>query len=287
MPRSASSVNTSAPKIKREWHLPPVPEPDQEPVPVVERLATATGLSRQRIKRAMQQGALWLERDGAVRRLRRASRTLRPGDVLHLYYDEQILARRPPPARLIADEGAYSVWDKPRGMYSQGSKWGDHCTIARWVEQHLQPERPAFIVHRLDRAASGLILIAHRKRVAAALARMFQQREMEKHYTAIVHGRFPDTPQPLIIEEAIDGRPALSRIRLIEYDRAGDHSTLDVEIETGRKHQIRRHLAGQGHPIIGDRRYGRGEEGQDLQLTATSLAFPCPLSGVQRRYRLA
>ena len=116
---------------------------------------------------------------------------------------------------------------------------------------------------------------------------MFQQRGMEKHYTAVVHGHFLETPQPLIIEEAIDGRPARSRIRLIEYDRAGDRSTLDVEIETGRKHQIRRHLAALGHPIVGDRRYGLGEEEQDLQLTATSLAFPCPLTGVQRRYRLA
>ncbi len=54
----------------------------------------------------------------------------------------------------------------PYGMLSQGSKWSDHCTIARFAQQHLTPERPVFIVHRLDRAATGLILIAHSKKTS-------------------------------------------------------------------------------------------------------------------------
>jgi len=268
--------------MKQEWHLPPA----TGPAPVVDALATATGLSKQRLKQVMRKGALWLQRDGSVRRLRRASTVLQPGDILHLYYDEQVLARQAPVARLIADEGDYSAWDKPPGMYSQGTKWGDHCSIARWVEQHLQPERPAFLVHRLDRAASGLILIAHRKRVAAALARMFRERRMEKHYRAGVRGHFPDTPEALVIEAPINGRPARSLVRLLGYDQDADQSLLEVEIETGRKHQIRRHLAGQGYPIIGDRLYGSPEVGTDLRLRAQSLAFRCPVTGAQRSYAL-
>ncbi len=268
--------------MKQEWHL----SPATGPAPVVDALAAATGLSKQRIKQVMHKGALWLQRDGSVRRLRRASTVLKPGDVLHLYYDEQILARQAPAARLIADEGDYSVWDKPPGMYSQGTKWGDHCSIARWVEQHLQPERPAFLVHRLDRAASGLILIAHRKRVAAALARMFRERRMEKHYRAGVRGHFPDHPAVLLIEAPINGRPARSLVRLLGYEQDTDQSLLDVEIETGRKHQIRRHLAALGFPILGDRLYGDRKADRDLQLTAVSLAFRCPLTGEPRCYRL-
>jgi tRNA pseudouridine32 synthase/23S rRNA pseudouridine746 synthase len=64
-------------------------------------------------------------------------------------------------------------------------------------------------------------------------------------------------------------------------------SLLDVRIATGRKHQIRRHLAGLGYPVIGDRLYGTGEQdGVDLQLTAYLLAFRCPVAGEKVEYRL-
>jgi len=119
----------------------------------VDLLQITTGLSKQRIKLAMTQGAVWITRGGNTRRLRRAKRSLQIGDEIHLYYDAEILAEIPPQPTLIADLGVYSVWDKPRGLRSQGSKWGDHCTLVRWAERHLQPERSAFTVHRLDRAA--------------------------------------------------------------------------------------------------------------------------------------
>jgi len=255
-------------------------------VSAVDTLATAMGLSKQHIKQAMQKGALWLERDGSVRRLRRASRRLHVGDTLHFYYAEAILAQTPQPARLIADEGAYSIWCKPSGMTSQGSKWGDHCTIQRWAEQHLEPQRSAFIVHRLDRAASGLILLAHQKRVAAAFARLFRERAIEKHYSVIVHGHFPDTPEPLLVAAPLDERVARSLVSCRHYDAERGQSMLHVAIETGRKHQIRRHLSGLGFPVVGDRLYGSPVVDIDLQLKAKYLAFTCPISGEKRRYVL-
>ena len=250
-------------------------------------LAEASGLSRQCIKQAMQKGAVWVTHGRGTRRLRRADKTLQPGDELHLYYDEAVLASEVAPARLIADEGGYSVWCKPHGMLCQGSKWGDHCTINRWAEQHLTPQRSAFIVHRLDRAASGLILLAHRKKVAAALAELFQRRIIEKRYRVLVEGRFAERDRPLYIDAKIDGRKATSHVRLIHYDPVHDRSLLDVKIDSGRKHQIRRHLAGIGLPVVGDRLYGRAEcKDEDLQLTACHLAFKCPLSGERREYKL-
>ena len=251
----------------------------------VDLLQRASGLSKGRIKSAMSKGAVWLTRGKSTQRLRRATRKLRSGDELHLYYDERVLAEEPAEPELFADAGDYSVWNKPYGLRSQGSKWGDHCTIGRWAEQHLEPERPAFIVHRLDRAASGLILVAHTQRTAAALSDIFTRRKIEKRYQAWVAGDFSGLPNPLLVDEALDGKSAISEFSFVQID-AG-RSLVDVRIATGRKHQIRRHLAGLGHPVIGDRLYGTGEQdGVDLQLMAYLLAFRCPVAGEKVEYRL-
>lgn len=252
----------------------------------VDALAEVCELSRQQIKAVMQKGAVWQTRGKHTQRLRRASKTLKAGDQLHLYYNPQVLQQEPTPAQLIADEGAYSVWFKPYGMYSQGTKWGDHCAIDRWVEQHLQPERPAFVVHRLDRAATGLILIAHQKRSAAALSQLFEQRQLTKAYRVLVRGQYAD--QPCTYNTPIDGRPAVSHARLIAFNADKQQSLLEVTIETGRKHQIRRHLAAAGFPVMGDRLHGTDEKdgGVDLQLCAYRLEFTCPFSSEKRCYQL-
>ena len=251
----------------------------------VDILQHNTGLSKQRIKRAMTCGAVWRTRAGNTRRLRRATGALRSGDELHLYYDAEILDQIPPQPELMADVGGYSVWFKPYGLRSQGSKWGDHCTLVRWAERHLRPERPAFTVHRLDRAASGLMLIAHSKRIASALSELFAKRVIEKQYRAFVAGDFSFQPNPLRVESVINGKSAVSKFSLLSLRDGGTRSWLDISIETGRKHQIRRQLADLGFPVIGDRLYGSGvEDGVDLQLTAYRLAFECPVQAKPVEY---
>jgi tRNA pseudouridine32 synthase/23S rRNA pseudouridine746 synthase len=254
----------------------------------IDQIAAVTDLSKQRIKYAMKKGAVWLthagEQEGHTQRLRRAKKQLNPGDTLHLYYDEAILAVEPPAATLIADEGDYSIWYKPYGMLSQGSKWSDHCTINRWAEQHLLPERPAFLVHRLDRAASGLILVAHKKSSAAALAALFEKRQIDKRYRVIVHGKFGLYRRTLNSE--IDGRAATSHASLLHYDREQNRSLLEVKIESGRKHQIRRHLAEIDYPVVGDRLYGNEGDSEDLQLVAYRLSFIDPATKEERDYQL-
>ena len=90
---------------------------------------------------------------------------------------------------------AYSVWFKPYGLYCQGSRWGDFSSINRWVEINLHKlldttERPVFIVHRLDRATSGLILLCHTKNAARLFSAMFQSGNMDKRYQVVVRGDF-------------------------------------------------------------------------------------------------
>ncbi len=247
-------------------------------------LATASGLSKQNIKQVMQNGAVWLSHHKNTRRVRRAKQKLNPGDELHLYYDHAIQSSIAPTPQLIADEGDYSIWFKPQRMYSQGTKWGDHCTISRWVERHL--DRSTFIVHRLDRAATGLILLAHKKRSAAALSALFAERKINKRYRARVHGEFQ--LEPLLLDQPIDGREARSHARLIRFDEQQHCSLVEIDIDTGRKHQIRRHLSAAGHAIIGDRLYGCEIEGEpvseNLQLLAYQLSFADPASGEQKNY---
>lgn len=267
---------------KIECHL-TVSNPDDR---ILDPLATATGLSRQRLKQAMQKGAVWLTRGKQTTRIRRSSKSLKVNDQVHAYYDEEILATEPTQCRLISDEDAYSVWYKPYGVRSQGSKWGDHCTIHRWVELHLKPQRPVFTVHRLDRAATGLMLIAHQKRVATKLAKLFEGRAIEKRYQAIVHGPYPVDNSVRILDTDIDGRNAKSYVKGIAYDSEAGRSLVEVVIETGRKHQIRKHLSEIGLPVQGDRMYGRNGDVVDLQLAAVRLAFVCPVSGENKAYDL-
>lgn len=252
----------------------------------IDGLSAQLELSRQQIKQAMQNGAVWLENAQGIHRIRRAKKILQSGDQLHVYYAEEIQQSVPEPAELIADEGDYSVWNKPSGMYSQGTRWGDHCSIYRWAETHLQPQRPAYLVHRLDRAASGLILLAHGKKAAAQLAQLFEQREIYKEYTALVEGEFKADKLPMCIEQALDNKPALSEILSAQFDTATNTTRLQISIHTGRKHQIRRHLCGLGYPIVGDRLYGAKNLSVDLQLTSILIKFRSPLDGEEKSYCL-
>ncbi len=257
---------------------------DDNNVTAVEHLAGHTPLSKQQIKLAMKNGCVWLESSHGIARIRRAKKVLQPGDCLHIYYDAGIQNTSPPAATLITDETAYTIWNKPCGMYSQGTKWGDHCSLYRWAEERLKPQRPAFPVHRLDRAANGLMILAHSKKMAAQFSGMFRSHEIQKQYKATVEGRLDNLTLPHVINQEIDDKPARSSILFIEPHE--NSSKLIIEIETGRKHQIRKHLSQLGHPIIGDRLYGTKKTDFDLQLQSYYLKFTCPVTGTIKEYTL-
>ena len=253
---------------------------DDDDARVIDVLANATQLPKARIKDALNKGAVWLQVRSKEQRLRRATKPLRRGDRLALYYDPELLALEAPQPQLIADEKAYSLWNKPAGMLAQGTHYGDHCALLRHCEKYFEPARDCFLVHRLDREAEGLMLIAHTRKAADAFSQLWQRRDIEKHYRVVVHGKLGEAGERKIIDSPLDDKPSETHIEILDYNAQIDRTTLDITLITGRKHQIRRHLAAQGFSVIGDYRYGRG--GEPLALRAVSLKFKCPLSGKEK-----
>lgn len=247
-------------------------------------LINESSLSSARVAAAMDRGAVWHRNTHGIRRLRRRSVSLQPGDEIFMNYDDMVLTQTCTPAELVHDGGRWSIWHKPPGMRSQGSRWGDHTTLGRFAEKSLTPERTSFIVHRLDMAAQGLMLLAHDKKAAANISGQFAARTVRKRYYAVVHGKFPAPDHPQSYDNPIDDKEAETSAKRIAYLPDTKRSIVEASIRTGRKHQIRRHLSEAGFPIVGDRMYGREGDTEDLRLQASYLSFNEPESGERAEY---
>ena len=241
-------------------------------------------LSKGRLKDAMNKGAVQLVQGKQHKRLRRAQSEVSSGAVLELHYDEDILQRKAPEPVLLADERSYSVWFKPAGLLSQGNEWGDHLALLRQVAQHFTNQRPVFLLHRLDREASGLVLIAHHKTMAATLSQLIQQQRISKTYRITVLGTLaPALLQQGEINLPLDGKASCTQFRLAVELQNPSRTVLDVALISGRKHQIRRHFAAIGHPVMGDPQYGQGnQDATGLALQAVQLAFELPGKGARQ-----
>lgn len=204
--------------------------------------------------------------------------------------------RRPPVAPgyvLIYADAALIVVNKPSGLLSVPGRGADKqdCLIRR-----VQLDYPdALIVHRLDYDTSGLLVLARGKLMHRQLSILFQERQVDKRYVAVVGGRLtPESGEvdlPLIVDwpnrprHIVDfslGKPSLTRYRVLSYDAQGDCSRVALTPETGRTHQLRVHMQALGHPILGDSLYadaGRLSQADRLLLHAELLSFAHPQSG--------
>ncbi len=211
------------------------------------------------------------------RRTWMARHPLGPGDVVEVLQPRATpAAARPQPARvprILADSADYLVLDKPSGLLSNGPDSTESLARTALGAPALRA------VHRLDRDTSGCLLMAKSDAAFAQAIPAFRRRRVLKTYHALVAGRFPVAEQTL--RSPLDGAPAATHIRRLDACDAASH--LLVRIETGRTHQIRRHLARAGHPVLGDRQYGVGTwndrrylEVPRQMLHAAELAFPTP-----------
>ena len=218
-------------------------------------------------------------------RVKRGSVCLSPG--FHTLAD-MLSGMTPTPLLLHADEHLLVIC-KPAGLLAvPGRGEAGLVNLAAWVQQQ---HADALIVHRLDQATSGLMVLARGAAAQRALSMAFEARQVDKQYIAVVHGDVAgesgeiDAPlvadwphRPRQIVDTATGKPALTRWRVLQ--RAEGRTRLVLEPITGRTHQLRVHLQSIGHAIVGDALYGPQPPAHPrLLLHATQLTLRHPASG--------
>lgn len=248
----------------------------------------------------------------------KSSYKLRAGDLLEVELSEPTrtsFTPEPIPLDVIHEDEELVVVNKPAGLVVHPGAGVATGTLANALAYHFQQLsqrggalRPG-IVHRLDKDTSGLIVVAKTEEAHEKLAAQFREREVFKSYVALTHGRVAENQgrieQPIARDPrqrtrmavVRGGRPALSLYRVRRsYER---FTLLDVEIKTGRTHQIRVHLQWLKHPVVGDETYGGGRDKTipdarirsavsklgRLFLHAAQLGFQHPRTGAAVRFK--
>jgi 23S rRNA pseudouridine1911/1915/1917 synthase len=219
----------------------------------------------------------------------KAGYKVRPNDEIKITYDEAAQELIPEiELPVLYEDDDCVVINKPIGLltHSKGT-FNPEATVSTWLRGRMKAmtgER-AGIVHRLDRATSGVMICAKTPEALSWLQRQFSQRRTKKSYVAVVSGemnepeaiidmpieRNPKKPQTFRVGN--NGKQALTAYKVVKTD--GIHSLLELKPTTGRTHQLRVHLAQLGHPIIGDTFYG-GKPASRLFLHAHTLEITLP-----------
>jgi 23S rRNA pseudouridine1911/1915/1917 synthase len=202
---------------------------------------------------------------------------------------------------LVHEDAAIVVVDKPPGLLSMATERERDRTAYRLLWDYLQAGRPStrpFIVHRLDRETSGLLVFAKSPAAKAHLQAQFEARSVLRVYRALVKGQVRQesgTLESRLLEDrslrvrassGSAGKTAITRYRVLGH--GADTTLLELSLGTGRRRQIRVQLAAIGHPIVGDREHG-GPAGpfRRLCLHATCLGFSHPDTGRAMRFESA
>lgn len=224
-------------------------------------------------------------------------------------HSERIAYRPPPDAGLevVYADGALVVVNKPAGLLSVPGRGDDRqdCLALR-VQQRFAD---ALVVHRLDMATSGLLVMGRGLPMQRALSMAFEQRLAHKRYEAVVHGLvaqdegdidlplitdWPQRPRQKVCFE--QGKPSSTRFTVLARDAVAQRTRVSLEPVTGRSHQLRVHLLAIGHPIVGDELYDDAAAASAtapraapsrMLLHAAELGLPHPRDGQTMRWHSA
>jgi 23S rRNA pseudouridine1911/1915/1917 synthase len=177
---------------------------------------------------------------------------------------------------IIYEDADLLVVNKPAGLVCHPTKNGEMSSLIGRARLYLKDSAPPHLINRLDRETSGVVLIAKNPTAAGALGKILESRAIEKEYLAIVHGHVSenrgsinaplgkDEKSTVVVKDCVRPDGAQARTEFFverKFSRDGrDFSLLKILPLTGRKHQIRIHLAHIGHPIVGDKLYGGDED---------------------------
>jgi 23S rRNA pseudouridine1911/1915/1917 synthase len=254
------------------------------------------GLSRKAAKDLLRFRAVSVQNHASVRH----DTILEAGDVVTIALRKQPRGQGLEQAglKIIYLDDAIAVIDKPAGLLTMGAEREKQRTVHRILNDYLSAEtksrdQQAFIVHRLDRETSGLILFARSLDIQAALQDNWKQ--VTKKYFAIVEGG-PSTAEGTLIDNLVESKSLQvhrvnqgGKIAITHFRAVRQHSgitLLELTLETGRKHQIRVQLAEAGYPIVGDRKYGaKTDPARRLALHSCELSFRHPVSGAPMEFR--
>ena len=245
-------------------------------------------LSRRKARLVIDIGGVFVDRA----RVKVASRTVRVGQQVEVVLGNTLARATPelgrsaraadvdrlPPYRLVFEDEAIIVVDKPAGLVTAPTPESDRGDL--YDQLRRRDTGPVFLVHRLDLPTSGLLVFARSEEANRVLGAAFARHDIEREYVAVVAGTLSGTRT---IDRPIGGRRAVTHVTAAEALPGA--TRLSVRLETGRSHQIRIHLAGEGHPVLGDPQHG-GETARRfprppprLALHARLLGFAHPISG--------
>lgn len=201
--------------------------------------------------------------------------------------------------RIVHEDADVIVIDKASGLLSMASETEKTKTAYSMLSEYVKkfnPKNLIFIVHRLDRDTSGLMMFAKSKKVQEVLQKDWNNAIIERSYVVVVEGTVEKTEgtvtswlkenNALVMyssQTPDDGQKAVTHYKVLKTDK--QFSLLEVKLETGRKNQIRVHMKDMGHPVTGDKKYGAklNPIGQ-MGLHARVLSFKHPSSGKTLRF---
>jgi 23S rRNA pseudouridine1911/1915/1917 synthase len=244
--------------------------------------------SKQTLKRMVEQGRVFINSERAMK----LTEVVTSSDQIRI--DERPKARMEPsslaPLELIFEDRDFLIINKPAGLLTSTVPNEKRATALANIQKNYaktDPKSQIGLIHRLDRDASGLLVFSKNDLAYESLKTQFFHHTVQRVYHAAVHGS-PQPPAGSIesrLVEYVDGTVHTTKatgkgqIAKTHYElrrQKGKISEVRIRLETGRKHQIRVHLAARGWPIVGDLVYGRPDGAARLMLAAVELGFAHP-----------